>query len=547
MPEILEVLRSACETHRLPLAQTWVPCIQQGKEGCRHSEDNYLDCVSTVDHACIVADHNMQGFHEACSEHHLLKGQGIVGRAFSTNQPCFSTDITSFGKTEYPLAHHARVFGLHAAVAIHLRSIHTGTADFVLEFFLPADCTDPEEQKKMLGSLSIIVQQVCQSLRVVTDKELKEDCKPSREEILHEKSSEFWQHQHDSNLKRNAEFGEECSAYDEGSFPSLDMGKAGEKKRTKAEKTITLEVLKQYFAGSLKDAAKSIGVCPTTLKRICRHHGIKRWPSRKIKKVGHSLQKLQGVIDSVQGASGAFQIKSFYTNFPELASPNLSGTSPFSASKLSDHPQPSSMQPESGILSPQAAASKSPSSSCSQNSSSSHCCSSGTLQHPPTWNVAGFEDPMVGENLGDGVLKRIGSAAELQSSSQGPNLLARSWSHKSLNEHPSAENLLPLRKDSGRLSQEGDALKVKVTYGDEKVRFRMQNTWKHTYLLLEIARRFNIDNISRFDLKYLDDDAEWILLTCDADLEECIDVCLSSQNQTIKLCLQVSQYHLGKS
>ena len=61
-----------------------------------------------------------------------------------------------------------------AAVAIRLWSIHVPSSDFVLEFFLRVDCRDAEEQKRMLCSLSIIIQKVCPSLRVVTDKELEE-------------------------------------------------------------------------------------------------------------------------------------------------------------------------------------------------------------------------------------------------------------------------------------------------------------------------------------------------------------------------------------
>ncbi|PQQ11387.1 protein NLP4-like isoform X2 [Prunus yedoensis var. nudiflora] len=521
LPEIQEVLRSACETHKLPLAQTWVSCVQQGKDGCRHSDDNYVHCVSTLDHAFHVTDPYIEGFHEACSEHHLLKGQGIVGKAFMTNQPCFSDDITSCVKTEYPLSHHARMFGLHAAVAIRLRSMKTGSTDYVLEFFLPVECRDPEEQKKMLNSLSLIIQQICRSLRVVTDKELEEESDfPISEKIV---SS-------DPRPSGIASFTEvQLSGNDVSIFPMENPR----------------EVL-GVKSSNLKDAANSIGVCSTTLKRICRQHGIKRWPSRKIKKVGHSLQKLQLVIDSVEGASGAFQINSFYTNFPELTSPNLSRTSPFSTSKLSDQPKPTNLSPEGGVVSPQATASKSPSSSCGQSSSSSQCCSSRTQQHPPTCNVTGDDDPIVGDNSGDGVLKRVRSEAELHAFGQDrTQLLPRSQSHKILNELQKLQPIPPSLKNNG-VAQEREVQRVKVAYGDEKTRFRMRSDWRYEDLVQEIAKRFSIEDISNFDIKYLDDDSEWVLLTCDADLEECIDVCRSSQSHTIKLSLHLSRHHLRR-
>lgn len=76
----------------------------------------------------------------------------------------------------------------------------------------------------------------------------------------------------------------------------------------------------------------------------------------------------------------------------------------------------------------------------------------------------------------------------------------------------------------------------------------MQNSWRYSELLREITRRFGIDDPSGLQLKYMDDDSEWVLLTCDADLEECLDVCMSSQNQMIKLILvRDSQHHIGSS
>ncbi|KAJ4963848.1 hypothetical protein NE237_023787 [Protea cynaroides] len=611
LPEIQEVLRTVCDTHGLPLALTWVPCIQQGKGGCRHSDENFAVCVSTEDSACYVADRSFLDFHEACSEHHLFRGQGVAGKAFTTNQPCFSSDITTFSKAEYPLLHYAKMFQLRAAVAIRLRSIYTGTTDYVLEFFLPVACQDAEEQKMMLNSLSMVIQRVCWSLRVLTDKELQEEhvvhigevgsskgkldaelpkVGSNTEGSPHEESSwishtvesqpkgktvslEFQKEKPTQEFKVTSHWDNPGLALQKGKMLSkqdhLDSGskgdagcagdssfgqgnlsgtgKTGEKRRTKAEKTISLQVLRQYFAGSLKDAAKNIGVCPTTLKRICRQHGITRWPSRKIKKVGHSLRKLQVVIDSVQGAEGAFQIGSFYANFPDLTSPNLTGTNPFSISNTVDNPNPLNLETKRPV-SPQPDISKSPSSSFSQTSSSNLCSSSGGITNQPhPTNLAGSEGASVAEN--SGVLRRACSDAELHVRSlEEPRIPARSENRKFLVQNPNLESLPSLPKNGSHVSRNDIPFRVKVMYGEEKIRFSMQSNWRFKDLQQEIARRFNIDDINRIDLKYLDDDSEWVLLTCDADLQECIDVYKSFQTGTIKVRVhQSSHFNLGSS
>lgn len=268
--------------------------------------------------------------------------------------------------------------------------------------------------------------------------------------------------------------------------------------------------------------------------------------------MGHSLQKIQRVIDSVQGASGDLQIQSFYRNFPELASPNVSRTGPFSSATKSGDDDPVEPLKTKASNPHLVASTSSPSSSCSQSSSSSQCYSTGTTQQqqhqhpPPPGIVNGLEQ----DESFNCLLKRVRSDAQLHLSSEVPKLLPRSHSHVSLLVERNTP-AVPKESDQNHQHhhQEEICQRIKVTYGEEKIRFRMQRNWGFRDLMREAARRFGVTDTDGLMLKYLDDDSEWVLMTCDDDLQECMDVCRSSsQGQTIKLLLLGdTQQHHGSS
>ena len=176
LAEILEILTMTCETYKLPLAQTWVPCRHGGGMGKSSTSSNGI-CMSTTDVAFYVIDAHMWGFREACTEHHLLKGQGVSGRAFESRNSCFCSDITQFCKAEYPLVHYARMFGLTSCVSFCLQSIHTGKDDYIyiIEFFLPTSITDSRDQETLLKSLLATMKQRFQSLKIASEKEFEEE------------------------------------------------------------------------------------------------------------------------------------------------------------------------------------------------------------------------------------------------------------------------------------------------------------------------------------------------------------------------------------
>ncbi|PNY04272.1 protein NLP6-like [Trifolium pratense] len=543
LSEILEILTVVCETHNLPLAQTWVPCRHRSvlahggglKKSCS-SFDGYCMgqvCMSITEVAFYVIDSHTWGFHDACVEHHLQQGQGVAGRAFLSQNMCFCENITQFCKTDYPLVHYALMFDLTSCFSICLQSFHTGNDEYVLEFFLPPSISEFSEHKALLGSILATMKQNFQSLKVASGFELGEDGSIEIVEILNGRvhsrlesvpiiQSEKLSTRHDD-ASPNMDEGvlpldplqqKIITSFDDindrgilddnpggsiariSSLETKTKKKTSQRKRGKAEKSISLDVLQNYFSGSLKDAAKSLGVCPTTMKRICRQHGISRWPSRKIKKVNRSLSKLKCVIESVHGVEGAFGLNSPTTSPLHIASNKLE-----------------------------------------------HQTSLSIMPSEPKMNENDFDasksqpqEPFIGMLIegADSCSKDLKNMCPLADAVLEDHILEASRTN------PPCFDYAPLAQKEIKI------VTIKATYRDDIIRFRVSLNCGIVELREEISKRLKLE-VGTFDIKYLDDDQEWILVACDADLQECIDILTSSGSNTIRLVVHDIVSILGSS
>ncbi|KAH0871080.1 hypothetical protein HID58_078102, partial [Brassica napus] len=601
LAEILEVLTVVCETHNLPLAQTWVPC-QHGsvlanggglKKNCTSFDGSCMGqvCMSTTDMACYVVDAHVWGFRDACLEHHLQKGQGVAGRAFLNGGSCFCRDITKFCKTQYPLVHYALMFKLTSCFAISLQSSYTGDDSYILEFFLPSTITDDQEQDSLLGSLLVTMKEHFQSLRVASGVDFGEDDDKLSFEIIQALPDKKVRSKIESirvpfsGFKSNATerllipqpAAQSSNPANEKVNVATSNGvvkekKKTEKKRGKAEKTISLDVLQQYFTGSLKDAAKSLGVCPTTMKRICRQHGISRWPSRKIKKVNRSITKLKRVIESVQGTDGGLDLTSMavssipWTNGQTGAQPlnSPSGSKPPEPPNTSHSPNhwSSDHSPQEANGSPELPSNghkRSRTGDESAGTPTSHgSCDGNQLDETKVPN----QDPLFTVGASPGLcFPPYSRDHDVSAASFAiPNRLLGNIDHfrgMPIEDAGSSKDLRNLCSSTpfddkfpepNWMNNDNNNITVtiKASYKEDIIRFKISSGSGIMELKDEVAKRLKLD-AGTFDIKYLDDDNEWVLIACDADLQECLEIPRLSRTSVVRLLVHDATTNLGSS
>ncbi|XP_071703142.1 protein NLP6-like [Rutidosis leptorrhynchoides] len=336
LDEIFLVLKTVCDIHNLPLAQTWMisgyssVVANSGNliRTCSSFSKNCIGkvCMSTTDSLPFyIRDLSMWGFHEACTQQHLDKSHGVVGMSLSSRGLCFCKDVTKLSEDEYPLVPYARVNGITSCLAIYLKSIEVDI-EYVMELFL----SNEEDVQSLannvvktvkgqikngsrvkLGNMSSIqviggsplIWNLEESLSLTEKEELppesnepesngqqllivNEPCDVDTNITLSEKSNgqPLLEDMEEDNLHDKP-----SNSIDAGTgqivVPFMEVEDSGQpikRKRNRTVRSYKHEEVSQYFGNTMDEAAISLNVSRSTLKRICRSLGIPRWPYKSV-------------------------------------------------------------------------------------------------------------------------------------------------------------------------------------------------------------------------------------------------------------------------
>lgn len=92
----------------------------------------------------------------------------------------------------------------------------------------------------------------------------------------------------------------------------------------------------------------------------------------------------------------------------------------------------------------------------------------------------------------------------------------------------------------------GSKITVKATYREDMVRFKFEPSLGCSQLYEEVAKRFKLQ-MGLFQLKYLDDEEEWVLLVSDSDLRECLEILSFVGTRSVKFLVRDVPCNMGSS
>ncbi|KAI8569820.1 hypothetical protein RHMOL_Rhmol02G0306100 [Rhododendron molle] len=621
--ELTLVLESVSKIHKLPLALAWVPCSAcDSLLLARFSSvgGEYLGAFEANNNHLIDFD-----FLIANTGYHLPKGS-VAERVLSVPNMLFCEDVTQFSIAEYPLVPFVRHCKLSGWFTICLHSIYTGEDVSILEFFLPASSKDNENtlttvdmilrtikenfktfkfaSGKELGEVSSIevfdIQngwkihpvQMVQAGRIIPSPQLLKDAR----EIL--PLGQLYQSSFDSFYDgMDITSAEQDNTVATISRDSTTKTQERKRKKTGVRVDISLDDLLRFSALSRSEAARGLKVSDSTLKRICRRHGIHRWPPRNINKeaafpialpnVGAivlidsqeepSLRELDAAIDGAHDLREDDSLPSI----SHLENKVIASTFKHIGGQHGITPWPNQQNGGGGTTHPDSLDQPSMDPLIAERNDLEVTCSEeGTIKMQK--REQGKTGVRIEISLDDILLysdKKLEDAArDLKVSIQiavenieeshvnfpfavsGSTLkrICRGygihrWPPRNISEPSHVKNEgqtlqlnsdLPLNQASASVahikpeSQEANKVLVKAKYGDMMLKFGLSLSAGFRELGHEVAKRLNLD-VGTYFVKYKDEDDDLILIACDDDLRACVHSSISLGNTSTLVLLEL--------
>ncbi|XP_028082680.1 protein NLP7-like isoform X2 [Camellia sinensis] len=580
--EIENVLKMVCDVHDLPLAQAWVPC----KVGwpCRALVDGDILGVSCYYKKDDYGE-DVDAFRRISSLFHLKNGVGVVGRALLSTNMIFCRDVTQFSLTEYPLAHYARKAALSGCFAICLESNYTGNDVYVLEFFMPMSNNASEDPHTSLGKILETMRKNFRCLRVASREELGEELhieditiqngekldpvqipqttislpllelSQSEVEVMQVDSSDQ-QLENAINTGSNV-FGTGHNSIAITCTQEKDTVKASKRKGNKSGGTvkastrkgdksggtvkssdrednkkgvkigISLEEILQTSEMKLEDAAQSLGVSKSTLKRVCRGYRIKKWPSRKKNKVVCSqLNESALCVDLGQSSQ---------LNLDDLPSAQLSATTGKTSTRKGD---------KSGYTVK----------SSDRKDNKKGVKIEISLEEILQTSEMKLEDAAQSLGVSKSTLKRVCRGYRIkrwpprkknkvvcsQLNESAPCVDLEQSSQLYLDDLPSAQPLATIvhTEPHDTTMQDANVVTIKAKYAEgNAIKFRLSLSSRLIELQQEVAQRLDLE-AGTYCVKYKDEDGDLILIACDGDLQDYMSVSRSEGKTCIVVLLE---------
>lgn len=116
----------------------------------------------------------------------------------------------------------------------------------------------------------------------------------------------------------------------------------------------------------------------------------------------------------------------------------------------------------------------------------------------------------------------------------------------SLSSSPNSNDKQRQPKDRTSNESSGSRITIKATYNEDTIRFKFEPSAGCLHLYEEVATRFKIQR-GTFQLKYLDDEEEWVMLVSDSDLQECLEIMEYMGKNSLKFLVRDLAFGMGSS